>query len=205
MRTFARRKWPLAAVLIVLLASGSAMLGNGSRVAFAKAALDDPLTLLADRSPGGRPEGAMFASKPSKAVRDAVDAVLPVARERTPPMAAELPVPDTGIPGVGPDPLLVPVQAGPPEAQPAPPELAALVPPVGSFIGGPGNPGTLIPIGGGPGTPPGTPPETPTVPETPVVPAIPEPSTWALMILGFFMVGATLRAKTGAAAVHSAG
>jgi hypothetical protein len=201
MRAFARRKWPLATVLIVLLASGSAMLGDSSRVAFAKAALEDPLTLLADRSPGSRPEGAMFASK---AVRDAVNAVLPVSREHMPPMAAELPVPDTGIPGVGPDPFLVPVQAGPPEAQPAP-EHAALVPPVGPFIGGPGNPGTLIPIGGGPGTPPGTPPETPTVPEPPVVPAIPEPSTWALMIMGFFMVGATLRAKTAATAVHSAG
>lgn len=178
------------------------MLGTGSTAALAEA-LEDPLSLLADRSPGGRPDGALFATKPdNKVVQDAVDSVLPLAREGA-PSAADAPAPDANIADVGPDPL-APVQVEPIPAA-APPEVAIAGLPGGPFIGV-GTPGFIIPIGGGPGSPGATPPgsdpgcctsTTPGDPETPVVPAVPEPSTWALLMLGFFMVGATLRAKAG--------
>lgn len=194
-----RRRWPLAAVLFALLASGSAMVGGGGTAALAEA-IADPLSLLDDRSPGGRPDGALFSTKPDrKVVRDAVDAVLPTAREVAPPMS------DSPAPGVaaGPIPVPVPVEVFPVEAMP---ETLALGPPSGRYIGG-SAPGILLPIGGGPGSPPGSgPPGTgnPPDPDTPVIPAVPEPSTWALLILGFFMVGATLRAKAGRAALRGA-
>ncbi len=72
--------------------------------------------------------------------------------------------------------------------------------PGGGFVAGPGGGGT----GGNPGTPIGpgptpTPTPTPTPPGgggemvPPVTPAIPEPATWAMMILGFGVVGAAVR------------
>ncbi|MDZ4375263.1 MAG: PEPxxWA-CTERM sorting domain-containing protein, partial [Phenylobacterium sp.] len=100
--------------------------------------------------------------------------------------------------------------AGGPSAAPAPPDGAF-------FPGGPGGePGMpFLPPGlwpeepGGPidTSPPGFPPPPPTGPPTepPVVPpgppteppvtAVPEPGTWALMILGFGLIGARLRRR----------
>jgi hypothetical protein len=48
--------------------------------------------------------------------------------------------------------------------------------------------------GGGGGSTPGQPtPLTPSTPETPDTPAVPEPGTWMTMLLGFGLIGATLR------------
>ena len=43
-------------------------------------------------------------------------------------------------------------------------------------------------------TPPDT-PVTPVVPVTPVTPGVPEPATWAMMLLGFAMIGSAVARK----------
>jgi hypothetical protein len=93
--------------------------------------------------------------------------------------------PGAGGPGGG-GPVEGPPSTTPPQVQPpliGPPD----VPPV--IIAPPGPP-VVGPPGGGPPpvmTPPGTTP--------PVTAAVPEPSTWAMMILGFLGVGGALRAR----------
>ena len=70
--------------------------------------------------------------------------------------------------------------------------------PGGGFVAGPGGGGGT---GGSPGTPIGpgpSPTPTPTPPGgggvvPPVTPAIPEPASWAMMILGFGIIGAAVR------------
>jgi len=199
-----RRRWPLAAVLLLSAAGGGALLGGGESPAIAAIGdtIDDPLSLMADRSPGARPEGALFATKGGPVVRDAVDSVLPRVRERDPELtsASVPPVPADEVAMLVPDPV---VFANPPaEAAPdAPPSS----PTWGPFPNGGGTPGYLVPIGGGGGgggTPPGPGPVDPVDPTPPVVPAVPEPSTWAMMILGFFLLGATLRARGGSRLVR---
>jgi hypothetical protein len=86
------------------------------------------------------------------------------------------------------------------------PQGGGFVPVAGIGIGGstpvvPGGPGA-----GGPGT--GT-PTTPTTPTTPVTPepvpgAVPEPSTWLMLIGGVGMLGAGLRRRRNAAAKRRA-
>ena len=69
-----------------------------------------------------------------------------------------------------------------------------LVPNAGTPVSGGGGSGGGFPGGGGPGAgnPPGGTPPTGT-PPTPG--PVPEPSTWALLIIGFFSVGAALRKR----------
>lgn len=197
---FVRRRWPLAAAFLVLLSSGSVMIGGESGAALA-VALEDPLALLADRSPGARPEGALFSTKPGKVVQDAVDSVLPLARASAPP-AEDAPVSDGSIRFLASDPL-APVEVGPPPAAPVP-EGPIPGSPGGSYSGG-GTPGFIVPVGPGSGPPPECcDPDPPVDPKPPVVPAVPEPSTWAMMLLGFFMLGSALRARPRKVAVQAA-
>ena len=95
------------------------------------------------------------------------------------------------------------VAAGP--APPPPGEV--LVGP--AFVASPGDTGgaipglpTVGPLSGGPlvGLPPGgsTVEGPPVVASLPVAAAIPEPATWAMMILGFLAVGAALRSRRSA-------
>lgn len=174
------------------------------------AVLKDPLSLFAERSPGGRAEGALLPSKPPK------ERVLSTVRERDP----------TGtLPGVD-DPVVagVPEAAGPggpvPEERVLSGERGGL-PGGGGAPGGSGAPGGFSPFGGAPGglipenfttAPPGTPgdpgvpgePGNPGIPGTPPpglldppgVSPVPEPATWAMMLLGFFAIGAAMRRRT---------
>jgi hypothetical protein len=207
---FARLKWALGAALLAMLGTGTALIGSGGTAAVAKA-LQDPLSLLADRSPGSRPEGALLSTKRAKAkALDPVELVLPGGRTRAP--VAEDAAPEASLAEPAADPLLavaateLPLPFSTPEA--APLALVSGAPP---YLGGAPGPGILIPIGdlppiappgpSGPGTPPdccssGTPPDTP----PPVTTAVPEPGTWVMLILGFFLVGGSLRAATRRAA-----
>jgi hypothetical protein len=193
-KPYARLKWMLGAALLALLGGGGALVGSGGTAAVAEA-LENPLSLFAERSPGSRPEGALLATKRAKAKAEPVEMVLSQERVR-PPLEPEDAAPETSLaaPALYPlapellDPLL-------PDTGP---EQALMGLPGGPIFGG-GSPGGLIPIGDLPSGSPGSPgcctPGTPTTPTDPVIPAVPEPTTWAMMILGFFMVGGSLRAS----------
>ena len=202
-RTLIRRRWPLAAALLALLASGGAMWGSGSTAAIAEI-LKDPLSLLAERSPGARADGSQFAAKRGKGVTP-VEFVMGTGRERA-PTVSESAAPAGASPASAPDSLVA--------VLPEEPRLAAGVPgdllPGDAILGAPrgpslgvGSPGMLIPIGSGPGGPGSSPSccTSGTPPGVTVPPAVPEPATWITLILGFFMVGGVLRAKPR----HSAG
>jgi hypothetical protein len=192
-RPFARLKWVLGAALLATLGSGGALLGSGGMAAVAEV-FKDPLSLFADRSPGSRPEGALLATKRAKAKTEPVEMVLSEDRTR-PPLA-----PEDATPESAPAPALYPLAPEPLDL--LLPEEPLLALPGDPIFGG-GTPGGLIPIGdlpfGSPGSPGGgggcCSPGTPTTPTDPLIPAVPEPATWAMLILGFFMVGGSLRAS----------
>ena len=186
------------------------------------AVLKDPLTLFAERSPGGRAEGALLSVKPG----GPQERVLSTIRERDP----------TGtLPGVG-DPVVAGVPEGPgpggagPEESVLPGESGGLPGSGGGGapggFGGPGfarGPGGLIPedfaaappgegVPGDPGDPgvgpglgdpgpdpnPGFPPGPGAPPPgifDPGASPVPEPATWAMLILGFFAIGAAIRRR----------
>ncbi|MBB3693415.1 PEPxxWA-CTERM sorting domain-containing protein [Sphingomonas sp. BK580] len=171
-------------------AMGGTIGGLGIADASAKVArlvdLPDPSAILGARSPGGRDAGAMFTTKPAKqrlASRPRVplpgapsERVLSNVRERPSigwaPPYVELPeTPLAFAPGVpvG-DVPLTPAALGP-------------LPPGGGFT-----PSTPFIPGGGTGGGGGGGGDIVTPP-----PAVPEPATWATMILGFLMVGGALR------------
>jgi len=198
-----------------LIGLSVAMIGQG-REAISKvsremivAALQDPLSLFSDRSPGERLPGALLSTKKGPHER-----VLSTVRERpqasdlppgtdTPIFSAAPPVFEssptapptgqfTGPPAFGPPfsntPFLYP--GPPPGAVPpggTPPDGA---PPGGTPPGGTPPGGT--PPGGTPpgGTPPGEPPGTP-----PTIP-VPEPATWTMMLLGLLAVRMAARLRT---------
>ncbi|WP_058755263.1 PEPxxWA-CTERM sorting domain-containing protein [Sphingomonas endophytica] len=156
----------------------------------ALAVLPDPLSIMAARSPGERPAGAMFNTKPPKhrelahraPPRTPRERVLSTVRERDPAGWA---------PSIAP--------AGPAEFVPdvnVPPAVLGSLPPGEStgFTPPPIVPNT--PGGGGivPVLPGVTPTPTPT-PTTPA-PAVPEPATWAMMTLGFALTGFAIRRRS---------
>jgi hypothetical protein len=117
----------------------------------------------------------------------------------TPPGAPPL-TPPIGGPGA-PPPVITP-PGGPPGTPPGTPPV--VTPPVVTPPDTP--PGT--PPGIPPGTPPDSPPDTPITPLTPPLPPpltppgapVPEPAAWAMLLTGFFAVGAALRRRRSRAA-----
>ncbi|MGK6321927.1 PEPxxWA-CTERM sorting domain-containing protein [Sphingomonas sp. DT-51] len=174
-------------------ALGGTVGGLGIADASAKVArlvdLPDPSAILGARSPGGRDAGAMFTTKPARqrlASRPRVplpsaprERVLSNVRERPSigwaPPYVELPATPLAFGPATPigDVPLTPVALGP-------------LPPGGGFT--PTTP--FVPGGGGGGNGGGGGGGDEVIPP---VPAVPEPATWATMILGFLMVGAALR------------
>ncbi|MES2255649.1 MAG: PEPxxWA-CTERM sorting domain-containing protein [Pseudomonadota bacterium] len=145
------------------------------------ATLLDPLSLFAGRSPGERGEGALLSTKPGHGPEERV---LSTVRDRDPAGAA----PPAGDPGFLPDSAL----PGAPPAENALP--AGGVPgdqfaPFGAPFSSPGEPGGGFIPGGGSGLVP------PLPPDPPLTSGIPEPATWAVMILGFFAVGWAMRRR----------
>lgn len=151
--------------------------------------------MLSDRSPGQRPEGAL-ASLKHKRQPVLHERALPKVRQPLSPLAAIVGAPPVPPVEVLPTPPLYSMVAGPPVA----------LPQVSIVSGGsPPAPGSNVPPGGGIVVPPGTPTETPIVPVTPVTPAVPEPNSWAMMLLGFALVGWAVRRDRRRAAHAAAG
>jgi len=150
--------------------------------------------MLADRSPGARPESAL-ANLKHKRQAALHERGLPKIRApygpptayealATPPIAPIAPLPQA--------PLFATIAGLPPVVPPGNGGGAG-GPPILSNIPGPG--------GGGGFSPPGvlaTPQAPPTLAE-----AVPEPASWAMMLLGFALMGRALR-RRGAAGLHPA-
>jgi len=179
-----------------------------SKVAMAEigAALEDPLTLFAERSPGGRGARVLIS------IKGPHERVLSTVRERPhviPPgldsfVFAAAPEAVASIPMVPPQYDTQPLDRifGPPPFAffpggipqglvPGAPPSTPILPPIGPPTGP-----DIPPIIVGP-PPPGT-PVPPSVPETPppVTIVLPEPATWATMILGLFAIGLRRRVRS---------
>ena len=145
--------------------------------------------MLADRSPGQRPEGALASLKQKRQA---------VLSERVPKEHAPSPTAYEALAGPPPPPPIAP----PPEAplytaMGAPP--VPVVPVAGGSSGGGGPPllsNIPLPGGGGGGVfaPPVITTATPAVPVT-TVSSVPEPMTWTMMILGFALIGRAMRRR----------
>ena len=193
------RRWKRALLLTPILlglffiAAGP----NGraiSKVLKAKVAyvLRDPLSLFAERSPGGRRPGALLSTKTGFKPHERV---LPSVRERPDT------IPETGAPVFSTPQDFESPPGTLPEGQPGGPP--AYGPPFSNtpfFYPGPppeGPPPTGTPPGG---TPPQGPPGTPTTPTTPSGPPtdtipIPEPATWLMLVAGIVAIGAAARRR----------
>lgn len=169
--------------------------------------------LLAGRSPGERVEGALASLKHK---RQPVLHQRALAKVRRPSGARPLGT------GIVPPQSAAPFAAAPPAAasplfnavSAAPP--ATIIPAVGQPGGGGGTffPGVFSPGGGGggvvvPSAPdvPVTPPIIPPVVTPPVIPpvvvppsAVPEPGSWGMMLIGFGLIGWSIRRRSATAA-----
>jgi hypothetical protein len=188
-------------VKIAAIAAGVALVAVGAAAPFtdlpvrAIGNVPDVLSMLHKRSPEERPEGALVATK------GRVSAVLPAAVAPAAPKVA------TVAPAAAAKPVVV-AQAVPPTSAVLPaaviPAVATAVPLAAVPAAAAGRsffiPPLVIPGGGGGGgitiqdnTPPAA------------VPGVPEPETWAMMIIGFGLLGGLLRrrrrtaSETGAA------
>ena len=160
-------------------------------------------SLFEARSPGERLAGAL-ASLKQKRQPLLHERALPKVRRPLSPLAAIVAAPPPPIATV---PLYEAV-GGPKPGTPGVP-VALTTPPGGGPVVFPFTP---LPGGGGgvivtpPTTitpPPGTPgtPGVPTTPTTPTPSAVPEPMSWAMMLVGFALIGGALRRKLIAEAI----
>lgn len=148
--------------------------------------------MLAERSPGERPEGAL-ASLKHKRQAMLHERALPKVRAPSSTAYDTLAGPPPSPPVAPPTavPLYNSVASGPP----IPVETTTVTP------GTPGGPPVLSnipPPGGGGGgggfAPPVIVTATPEVPQTPATP-VPEPATWAMMLIGFALIGRVLKRR----------
>jgi len=176
--------WKRAFLLAPLLASllfislverGDVAFGETAR-AMIVAALQDPLSLFAERSPGERGTGPLKMTKTGPHER-----VLSTVRDRAPPADdladAAIPATDAAIFDTFPTDGIIPADRA----------FGAIPWPVSFPYPGLDWPDTFP----GPGTQPPTVP--PTVP--PVVSPVPEPATWLLMLAGLLSVGFGMRQR----------
>lgn len=170
----------LGLLLVAITESDHSAAGEGHKGGMLLAALKDPLSLFAERSPGGRGPGALLSTKPGFAPHERV---LSMVREHEPPNFV-FPGVDGPVTALAPQ-SLASVSGGDPGDDPG--------------AGDPGgDPAFFTPFF--PGTQPGYPavfpgPALVTPPSDPIVAAVPEPATWAMMILGFFAVGLAVRRR----------
>jgi hypothetical protein len=151
--------------------------------------------MLAERSPGARPEGALVNLKHKQEAALHERALPKIRGPYAPPTAYE------ALASPPPAPLIAP----PPQA-PLYSTVAGGPAPI-STTGGTGGPPVLSNIpgpGGGGGGGVYTPPTTLATPEAPpLAVSVPEPASWAMMLLGFALMGRTLR-RRGAAGLRPA-
>jgi hypothetical protein len=170
-----------AAVSAMLAGAGFVSLESltGADVLHAAAVRAESLAdLLSQRSPGERTAAQLTKTKRARALAKMH------ARPRSTTAATE---PSELAKILVPPPAEVSLNIAPPVPMASlfmpPMELASSSPGGGSFIVAP-------PEGGGGVSPPGGGPESfPNEPREPVPSAVPEPSSWALMLLGFFLIG----------------
>jgi hypothetical protein len=176
-----------------------------------KGAANSVASLFELRSPGARAEGLLANSKHRTGQIIRHERALPKIRKSPiSPLAALVTAP--------PAPVVVPPVATPLFTAVANAPPAAITPgqngvgsPGGFFGfptpgGGGGGGGVIIPPvvittpPGNPGTPstptPPTTPTTPTTPSIPTTPAVPEPASWAMMLLGFLLIGQAMRHRS---------
>ncbi|MBI0477209.1 PEP-CTERM sorting domain-containing protein [Sphingomonas sp. MA1305] len=204
------RRRPVATLFVTLGASVLGIAGAGDLLSRAsaeaprtktdaQARIDTPDTLLDARSPGARNYGWLVQNKPPRTgfdVGPAHERVLTSVRHRP-----GLPFSPGTTPAYTP---YTPVVDGFDPTAPGPVEEALTdgnvpVGPGGVFV--PGSPGIGVVSGpgggtgggGGTGNTPGTGGDPGGV--VPSTPAVPEPGTWAMLVLGFFAVGATMRQR----------
>jgi hypothetical protein len=191
-----KRRLAVASALAVLFLAVAAALpvpslgGNSIAVAAVQRA-KSLVELMHQRSPGKRTVAHLAVIKHKKVAVH--ERALPKLR-KAPPQLAAMPPFATELP-----PALVDLVA-----PPLPVQIASLeAVPVGPFATTVGPPGFFLPPPGGFVVPPGqaptpTPPVvTPPVVTPPVITpqAVPEPGAWALMLLGFGLIGWSLRRK----------
>ena len=193
-----RRSAAVAALLAVSLAgAGTWSIGALTGADMVQAAVTQAQSLgdlLGQRSPGERTEALLTKTKHAKPLASQHRAGAPSVKQQ-PAVAPKVnmidvarllqapPPPDFGRP-LAPVALLTPPTVG---EIVAPPPAAS--PPGGSPPGG-SPPGGSPPGGGSP------PPSFPTPPKITVPSAVPEPGTWATMLLGFALVGWRVRRRS---------
>ena len=148
--------------------------------------------MLAERSPGERPKGALAKLKQLKHRR----AAAPLGRHILPPIAGLVQAPAVPLilpPAITPAPLYNVVAGGPPIVIPPVPITPGAGGGGGGGGGGPPIFGEIPPPGGGGGiiTPPSI--VTEVVPPPPPTSSVPEPASWAMMLAGFGMLGSLFR------------
>ena len=191
-RSRRRRLAIVGLILATALAGGGVwslegLTGNDvvqAAVSHAKSLVD----LLDQRSPGARTEGTLTKTKTKHA--------RPLAKERRAPIAAHLP----SILPPNPNAVqLVQLVTAPP-SKPLPDIAFSPPPSLGAIIAPPPGAPVIPPGGGGPVTPPLVQPPQEVLPPSP----LPEPGTWAMMLIGFGLIGWQARRKAAAAATARA-
>ena len=193
-----RRNVAIAVCLSVALAgAGTFGIGGLSANDMVHAAVTQAQNLaqlLDQRSPGARTQAQLTKTKHERALAKQRRArgslahrpdLPPVAVKDSLPGLVDLlagPVPVATVDAVNPNPQLAMV---------SPPSLATIVTPPGSGTAPPGS--GLSPPGGGGGV------VTPTTPPHQIVPTspLPEPGTWAMMLVGFALIGWRARHARG--------
>lgn len=174
-----------AALAIVAAGAVFAVSGSGEREFGGLEAAKSLISLMDERSPGERTIGELTKLKRDRATTQPRQRAL---TKRTPPdlpkeFVTALTPPQPLLPNVP----LTGLQTGLAKSPfasilvPPPPPLRTILPPLPGGGGGPVPP------------PPGPPPVSPQPPPLPPVPAIPEPTSWAMMLLGFAAMGWSLR------------
>jgi hypothetical protein len=190
----------VTALVIAIASNGDFAKTVGDGVDHGVSGIKTVAAMLDKRSPGERTSGALASLKHK---RQAVVHERALAKVRRPGPLANLVgtplIPPVTPPPALPTPLYNLVAGGPP----------VLVPPAAIVPGGPPNGGgppiftAISPPGGGGGgviVPPPVLTSTPVVPEVPVTSAVPEPTTWAMMLVGLALIGRALRRRRRTAA-----
>ena len=196
---FAMLALPLS--LAVMADPGSSRPGGGGQASAFGSAGASMMAMLGLRSPGERSQGELADTKARQKIM--ADATPPhqraLAKVHTPTIAMAAPATPGAIGPID--------EAAPSLLRSAAPTGSALpdigggsnpsVSPPGGTGGPPGGPGGGGPPPGGPDNPPPPPPPPPG--------AVPEPSTWALMMLGIGAIGTSLRKRRRDERAASAG